>query len=44
MKFNTSQAKELHQLSLFTDVVFDKMYKNWDKMFLTKIFYSINKD
>ncbi|MDD3794094.1 MAG: hypothetical protein PHI37_04735 [Candidatus Gracilibacteria bacterium] len=27
MKFNTSQAKELHQLSLFTDVVFDKMYK-----------------
>lgn len=27
MKFNTSQAKELHQLSLFTDVIFDKMYK-----------------
>lgn len=27
MKFNTSQAKELHQLSLFTDVVFNKMYK-----------------
>ena len=27
MKFNTSQAKELHQLSLFTEVVFDKMYK-----------------
>jgi hypothetical protein len=27
MKFNTSQAKELHQLSLFTDMVFDKMYK-----------------
>ena len=27
MKFNTSQAKELHQLSLFTDVVFAKMYK-----------------
>ena len=27
MKFNTSRAKELHQLSLFTDVVFDKMYK-----------------
>lgn len=27
MKFNTSQGKELHQLSLFTDVVFDKMYK-----------------
>ena len=27
MKFSTSQAKELHQLSLFTDVVFDKMYK-----------------
>ena len=27
MKFNTSQAKGLHQLSLFTDVVFDKMYK-----------------
>ena len=27
MKFNTSQAKELHQLPLFTDVVFDKMYK-----------------
>ena len=27
MQLNTSQAKELHQLSLFTDVVFDKMYK-----------------
>ena len=27
MKFNTSQAKELHQLSLFTDVDFEKIYK-----------------
>ena len=27
MKFNTSQGKELHQLSLFTDVVFEKKKK-----------------
>jgi len=31
MRFNTSQAKELYQLALYSDVIFDKMYKRLDK-------------
>jgi hypothetical protein len=31
MRFNTSQAKELYQLALYSDVIFDKMYKRLEK-------------